>query len=309
MLSLRALARAAPRTASRFAATSSIRPAFQNALRSRITAQTPRIATFTTTRTRFDEYSQQLVAKLDNEIDIETQESAQQAGSDSNVDQFKAENPSWEIKDTEGGQDVYLTRKFDDEDITVHFSIADFNSQMYNEDEMDTAMADEEDMEVQSGGANTKGSVNRGGTANQNFKVAPEDSIAPADREELRDEEDEQSPAYPVSVEVLIQRPNKGALKFDLVASDGDFMVEKLVQLPQSGKTTDAAAILRSDHDSTYPGPPFAQLDEEVQGILESYLNARGITNHLAMFIPDYIDVKEQKEYLGWLKRVKDFVE
>lgn len=189
MLSLRALTRAAPRTASRIATTSSsIRPAFQNALRSRIAVPTPRIATFSTTRARFDEHSQQLAAKLEQEINLESEESEQQAGSDSNVEQFKAENPFWEIQDTKGDQDVFLTRKFDDETITVHFSIADFNQQMYNEDEMDNAMADEEDMDLQSGGANTKGSINRGGTANDNFKVAPEDSIAPADREELRDE-------------------------------------------------------------------------------------------------------------------------
>jgi complement component 1 Q subcomponent-binding protein len=29
----------------------------------------------------------------------------------------------------------------------------------------------------------------------------------------------------------------------------------------------------------------------------------------LAFFIPDYIDVKEQREYLAWLGRMKEFVE
>ena len=91
MLSLRVLTRAAPRTASRIATTSSsIRPAFQNALRSRIAVPTPRIATFSTTRARFDEHSQQLAAKLEQEISLESVESEQQAGSDSNVEQFKA---------------------------------------------------------------------------------------------------------------------------------------------------------------------------------------------------------------------------
>ena len=58
-----------------------------------------------------------------------------------------------------------------------------------------------------------------------------------------------------------------------------------------------------------YTGPPFQQLDEELQELLRSYLDARGVNTALALFIPDYIDVKEQKEYLGWLGRVKDFVE
>lgn len=74
---------------------------------------------------------------------------------------------------------------------TVSFSIADFNSQMMPEEEADEAYLDEEDeIETgQSGGGNTKGAVNQGRTSGGNIKVAPEDSIAPADREELRNEE------------------------------------------------------------------------------------------------------------------------
>ena len=50
----------------------------------------------------------------------------------------------------------------------------------------------DEDMEFgehQSGGANTKGAINQGNSADGNFKIAPEDNVAPADREGLRDEE------------------------------------------------------------------------------------------------------------------------
>lgn len=222
-----------------------------------------------------------------------------------------------------------MTRKYDDETITVHFSISEFNSPSEEwGEEMDPAMADEEDMDLQSGGANTKGAINRGGTANQNFKVAPEDSIAPADREEMRDEvsltserystadmltakqEDDQpaTPAFPVRVSVLIQRPGKGSLKFILTASEGDIMIEHLIQLPQS-LSSSASELLRNHPETLYTGPPFQQLDEEVQQILEQYLSDRGITTALATFVPDYIDVKEQKEYLGWLRRVKEFVE
>lgn len=73
----------------------------------------------------------------------------------------------------------------------MSFSIADFNSQMMPEEEADEAYLDEEDeIETgQSGGGNTKGAINQGRTSGGNIKVAPEDSIAPADREELRNEE------------------------------------------------------------------------------------------------------------------------
>lgn len=42
---------------------------------------------------------------------------------------------------------------------------------------------------------------------------------------------------------------------------------------------------------------------------MEQYLDVRGINTALALFVPEYIDVKEQREYLGWLGRVKEFVE
>ena len=62
---------------------------------------------------------------------------------------------------------------------------------MMPEDESDEAYVDEdEDIEsAQSGGATTKGAINQGRTSAGNMKVAPEDSLAPADREELRDEQ------------------------------------------------------------------------------------------------------------------------
>jgi complement component 1 Q subcomponent-binding protein len=50
-----------------------------------------------------------------------------------------------------------------------------------------------------------------------------------------------------------------------------------------------------------YTGPPFNNLDEDLQILLEKYLEERGINTRLALFIPDYIDHKEQKEYIRWL--------
>jgi len=87
-------------------------------------------------------------------------------------------------------------------------------------------------------------------------------------------------------------------------------MIQQLVHLPEtSSSAIEQIRESYSDRSSQYSGPPFEQLDEEVQGMLEDYLGARGITSHLASVIPDYVDVKEQKEYLAWLKRVKSFVE
>ncbi|KXT14752.1 hypothetical protein AC579_7801 [Pseudocercospora musae] len=305
----RAFARAVPRTASRIT-TTALRPAFTSSLRSQISRRTPRIAAFSTSPWRKDEHAQHLAAKIDGEINIEISESEAQAGSDENVKRFQDDNPWWTIQDTLGEQDVYFKRDFEDEKITVHFSIADFDNQYEESPDVDSALGDEYgDMEDgQSGDANTKGSINQGRRGDQNLKVAPEDSISPDDREELADEEDQPQP-FPVTVSVLVQRQNKGALKFILVAQDGDFEVVQMQQLPKDLKSQNINELIRNTPEHLYLGPPFQQLDEEVQGIVESYLNARGVTEYLAQVIPDYIDVKEQKEYLGWLNRVKEFVE
>ena len=69
------------------------------------------------------------------------------------------------------------------------------------------------------------------------------------------------------------------------------------------------AKLLRSksaenDYQSEglYAGPEFANLDEDLQVLFERYLDERGINTALALFVPDYIEYKEQKEYLRWLE-------
>ena len=91
------------------------------------------------------------------------------------------------------------------------------------------------------------------------------------------------------------------------MTDNGRFTIHGVTHLTESSASP--AEQLRNTPDNLYTGPPFQQLDEEVQGLLEQYLDVRGINTALALFIPDYIDVKEQKEYLGWLGRVKQFVE
>jgi complement component 1 Q subcomponent-binding protein len=166
MHSFRALARAAPRATARLTASSaraSIRPAFTNSIRT----QAPRAITaaFSTSRPTFDASSQELAAKLTSELSIES-ENAESTASDSNVQNFLGRT-DWQLHDVDGEQIV----KHEDADEALM------------DDEMDFP-------EGQSGGAHTKGAINQGNNRSDgNFKVAPEDSIAPADREGLRDEE------------------------------------------------------------------------------------------------------------------------
>lgn len=165
---------------------------------------------------------------------------------------------------------------------------------MYDEDDGDMPT------ETQSGGANTKGSVSQGRTSGGNIRVAPEDDIAAADRPELNDEEDAQ-PSFPARVQVTVTREGKGALAIECVAQDGEITIDNVYYFP----TAELAEAKTAEKDwarrSLYTGPPFGQLDEDLQVLLERYLDERGINTSMALFIPDYIDMKEQKEYIRWL--------
>lgn len=192
MHSFRALARAAPRATARLTSSTtraSLRPAFTSSLKT----QTPRALTaaFSTSRPTFDASAQELAAKLTSELQLESESAdSSQTASDSNVQNFLSSS-DWQIHDTEGEQIVKLSRKFEDELVEVRFSIADFNNPYPEQEDADEALYDEE-MEIgdaQSGGANTKGAINQGNSRDGNFKVAPEDNIAPGDREALADEE------------------------------------------------------------------------------------------------------------------------
>ena len=157
--------------------------------------------------------------------------------------------------------------------------------------------------EGQSGGASTKGAINQGNKSDGNFRVAPEDRVAPADREELDDEYDEESgQGFPARANIRIERPGKGALAIEAVIQDGDIVIEDVAHFANAELAEPKTAEQSWSRQAQYTGPHFNQLDEDLQILLERFLEERGINTRMALFIPDYIDHKEQKEYIRWLK-------
>lgn len=150
-------------------------------------------------------------------------------------------------------------------------------------------------MDVQSGGANTKGAVSQGKTQDGNVRVAPENEGL---EEDFEDEGDQ---GFPAHASIRIERPGKGALAIEATAQDGDFLIEDLYWFPSADLADPATAEKDWARRTLYTGPPFNNLDEDLQILLEKYLEERGINTRLALFIPDYIDHKEQQEYIRWL--------
>jgi len=170
----------------------------------------------------------------------------------------------------------------------------------------DRALSDEDDDGIgsQSGGAQSKGAINQGRTSGGNISVAPEDRVAPADRPEMADDEDVDdggaTPAFPVTVDVTITKPGEGAIQFQTMAQDGLIEIDNVSYFPKA-EMAEAQTAVELERQNLYKGPPFGNLDEDLQVMMERYLDERGINTALANFVPDYIELKEQREYVQWL--------
>ena len=129
------------------------------------------------------------------------------------------------------------------------------------------------------------------------------------DEEDMEDGGDET--AAPISLSVVVEKPGKtaGALNIDATAQDGTIVVESMYFYEDANLAKVETPDSAQQRANVYPGPPFGSLDEDLQVMMERFLEERGITQAMAVFVPDYVDVKEQREYLRWLGNVKAFVD
>lgn len=182
---------------------------------------------------------------------------------------------------------------------------------MYAQDRAMYDVDDEGMPEAQSGGAQSKGTINQGRTEGGNFNVAPEDRIAPADREELHDDEGADiEPSFPARLNVTIEKDNvKSAMQFEALVHDGNITIENVYHYAKKELADVKTAEQDWSRRTVYTGPPYGNLDEDLQVLLEKYLEERGVNTALAVFVPEYIDFKEQKEYMKWLNDTKNFID
>jgi len=115
---------------------------------------------------------------------------------------------------------------------------------------------------------------------------------------------------YPIRVSVAVTKANgPGALNIDMVTQEGQFMIDNISFYSDSKIGTDLTAEADWKRRGLYIGPQFDTLDAGVQEEFEKLLQERGINESLALFIPEYAEYKEQKEYVRWLSNVKEFVD
>ena len=167
-----------------------------------------------------------------------------------------------------------------------------------NEDEFDDrALADGLDYAQNDGDQ----PVNQRGNPSGSIPTRAEDQVAPADSD--MDELDRDVEAsFPARVNVTVEKPGSGSLLIQTVAQEGLFQVEEIAYFTKPELARAETAEKDWARQSLYAGPPFGNLDEDLQSFVERYLEERGINAELANMIPDYIQIKEQKEYVRWLE-------
>ena len=174
--------------------------------------------------------------------------------------------------------------------IKVVASIIDVNEAAeedeWDEQGMDDAALEDEDYQQ------PKRTINQSGTKGGAIDAVAEDSIAPSDQE--GGFQDDSTPPYPISLTITISKPGNQAVDVRAVAQDGAIQLEEIMYKRAEGKG--------EDDPTPYAGPPFLNLDGDLQVLFLQYLEERGINAELASIMPTLLEVKEQREYVDWLQ-------
>jgi complement component 1 Q subcomponent-binding protein, mitochondrial len=181
--------------------------------------------------------------------------------------------------------------------IKVEFTITDMH-EMDDEElgdfDEDTALSDE-DFDT------PKRTINQSGTSGGKVDVVAEDSIAPSDRDGAEDD-DIVPTAFPLNLHVTITKPGDKAILVRAAARDGQIVVENINYFPETKLIDPVGPEDSAAAQSLYAGPPFENLDTDLQMMFENYLEERGVNTELATMVADYVTWKEQREYVDWLQ-------
>ncbi|KIV96330.1 hypothetical protein PV10_00211 [Exophiala mesophila] len=304
MLALRSLVRALPKSSLRQSAAGSLRSNTRSGIQraawqSKWQSSYSAFSTSAIKRESAGQFDQELSAKIAQEHSLELE--SHDDSKDESVNEYLKSSP-FTVTEKPGSHEIVLTREFGNEQIKVELSISDINNmseEEFDQNDEDDAFDDEPEYEQE------KRTINQ--SKGGKIDVMPEDSIAPADRE--GDLDYSSGPSYPIRILVTITKPGNKAIQVAAVVVDGTIDIENLT-IYEKASLVDAEGNKEArEAQSLYEGPPIRNLDPELQMHLERYLEERGINAELAVFLPDYVDQKEQKEYVSWLDNLRKFID
>jgi complement component 1 Q subcomponent-binding protein, mitochondrial len=143
-----------------------------------------------------------------------------------------------------------------------------------------------------------------------NEDLDPEDAPPPtesstdhqAGSEENVEEDSAFNQPFAARLNINITKDNKpGALVVEALAQNNEIEVSDLFFFPDAKLVDPDNFDGQRRRERVYPGPTFQNLDEDLQRLVEDLIADRGVNEAMATFVADYIDWKEQNEYVKWL--------
>ncbi|KAJ2552700.1 Mitochondrial acidic protein mam33 [Coemansia sp. RSA 1933] len=213
-----------------------------------------------------------LAHTLSEEIDYEAKQEAEE-GVPEFIQAFTT-STGFKIKADPGSNLVVMTKKFGNENITVSFNV----SEILN---VDDPIADVSVYRENEQGEPVK-------DAEKKADDVPED--------------------FPIYFTATFAKPGAPVLHMELECEEGEIGIDRMKFIPD--EETAIANTLEKDwqRKQVYCGPIFGQLSDDLKENVDEFLAERNIDTALTLFMLDFIEYKEQSEYLQWLREFKKFI-
>lgn len=135
------------------------------------------------------------------------------------------------------------------------------------------------------------------------------DDEQPEDPEQQEgQEEDMQQPDHYADFSVVItDASGKSGLVIECTTMDTELGINTVQQFDDVSEVKKVHRYERSMR--MYQGPEFTTLDERIQTAITQYLEGYGINEHLCSFVEIMSLDKDQRLYMAWLSKMKDFIQ
>ncbi|KAI8324071.1 mitochondrial glycoprotein [Martensiomyces pterosporus] len=210
---------------------------------------------------------------LAEEIDYETKQAAEE-GEPEFIQAF-ANKTGFKLRSTVGSNQVVMTKQFGTETVTIAFDV----SEILN---IDDPIADIEVYRENEQGEAVK-------EAEKKSEDTPED--------------------FPINFTATFAKPGAPVLHMELECEEGEIGVNHMTFLPDEETAVSSTVEKDWARKQAYFGPIYGQLSDDLKENIDEFLTERSVDTALTLFMQDYIEFKEQKEYLNWLSSFKKFID
>ncbi|KAJ1734150.1 Mitochondrial acidic protein mam33 [Coemansia biformis] len=210
---------------------------------------------------------------LDEEVEYEAEQAAEEGVPD--FIQAFTDKTGFKIKTKLGDNRVAMTKQFGTEHITVVFDVSEIRN-------IDDPIAD---ISVYR--------ENEQGDAVKEAEAKSED--APKD--------------FPIFFTATFAKPGAPVLHMELESEECEVGVDHMRFIPEEAMAVGKDMASEWGRKQVYCGPIFGQLSDDLKENVDAFLAERGIDTALTLFMQDYIEFKEQGDYLDWLRKFKTFID